>query len=390
MNILIIGGGVASVVAIETIRNLNQDAQITLISKENVLPYNRIMISDVIGDLKVAESDIFYLHNQAWYDEKKVNVHLGLTVTSIDPNAKKVLTSSETFNYDKLIIATGVLVAKENYPGEDAKHIYMTRNFEDANVIQEIYKKNFKTALIHGAGETGIEVASSLGEHGIKITLLEYMSRPLVNNFSEQFLPVIIEDLKKKNVEFVTEVRIKEVVKNNRGEFKKLILQDGRKLEADCMLVSSRTVPNVDLFKNTDLKIGSNGIIVNEKMQTNLPDIYAIGDVANIENKPLRKLWAEARLHGKIAGSHICGKDESYISLTLPIMTYIFGSNITIVGRYQNKNDKSKEFILPTINNGYHLIFDENDNVIYGLACNNQKLSQALITKKVNINDYKK
>lgn len=390
MKVLIIGGGVSSVVAIETIRNLNSDIEITLISKEKVLPYNRMMISDVIGDLKISEKEIFYLHNQTWYDEKKIRVYLGVEVKSIDPEAKIVQTTDETLSYDKLIIATGVLAAKEGYPGEDAKHIYMTRNFEDAKIAQEIFTKGFKTTLIHGAGETGIEVASSLDEHSIKTTLLEYMPRPLVNNFSEEFLTVIIEDLKKKNVEFVTNVRIKEVIKGKDNEFKKLVLQDGRELSADCMFVSSRTVPNVDLFKNTNLKIGSNGIIVNEKMQTNLPDTYAIGDVANVENKPLRKLWAEARMHGKIAGSHICGKDEPYVSLNLPIMTYIFGSNITIVGRYQNKNNNSREYIFPDINGGYHLIFDENNNLIYGLSSNNQKLSQALITRKVNINDYKK
>jgi NAD(P)H-nitrite reductase large subunit len=365
MKIIIIGSGAAGISAIQTIRQNDPDKKlnIILISSERettyspcALPY---IISDAIPYKKLARLD------KKFFKENKVQAFWGGSVCKISP-AKKCVTlkNGKTFFYDKLLIATGSAPIKPPIPGIDKKGVFYidtlsnTRRIKNylrsEKIISSRGRTNGKVAII-GAGFTGIETALALRKQGIEVIILEMMDRILARMLDTDFTNQVqnkISSLPAENGEKAIEFRLSTEVVEIKGKdkVKSVVLKNGDTIAVNMVIVSVGVKPNTWFLNGSEIKTNK-GIVVDTKMQTNVPDIYAAGDVAETFDyitgeKTISAIWPNAVEQGKIAALNIIGKETHYQGSYNINVLNLEGIPIVSMGKIFNVTDEFNENIL--------------------------------------------
>ncbi|MDF2843487.1 MAG: NAD(FAD)-dependent dehydrogenase [Herbinix sp.] len=313
MRIVIIGAVAAGTSAAAKARRNSEDAEILIYEKDSYISYSGCGMPYYIGG-EVENSNELTPRNPHFFKEKyNVDIHTLHEVLSIAPSSKTItvknLVSGEVFTdyYDRLVIATGARATIPPIHGVENKQVFNLRNIGDMEKIKEFINVHHpKTAVIIGTGFIGLEVCENLKKLDINVTLLER-------------LPHVTPGLDKDMAVHVQENLIKNAVKVYIGATAaeitddKVILSDGVEISADLVLVSTGVRPNTKLAEDAGVNLGITGAIsVNNKMQTNLPDIYACGDCIEqnhiVTGKPVyRPMGSTANKTGRIAGDNITG-----------------------------------------------------------------------------------
>ncbi|HEY5362670.1 MAG TPA: FAD-dependent oxidoreductase, partial [Aestuariivirga sp.] len=265
--VVIIGGGMAAARACINLRANDYQGQITLISEEALLPYDRppLSKSSIMQDDEPAP---IYLLEADMIASLKVDTRLGIAASKIDRAAKKVLlTDGSSVAYEKLLIATG---AK---PRSLGPHALTLRDHQDTLLLREKFTPG-KQIVVIGGGFIGLELASSAIKHGCKVTVIEAQPRILMRGVPESIAKIIHDRHIAAGVEMLVGVGIEEIGAHY------VRLKDGRKLNADTIIAGIGAAPEVKLAQEAGLEI-DNGIACNAMMQTSDPDIYAAGDCAS-------------------------------------------------------------------------------------------------------------
>jgi 3-phenylpropionate/trans-cinnamate dioxygenase ferredoxin reductase subunit len=310
-SLIIVGGGMAGAIAAQTLREEGFDGSITLFGQEPNVPYERPPLSKdyLQGN---AERDSIFVHPESWYAEHDVELSLGDAVTSLDPAARTVTTSTGTqLRYDKLLLATGSTPRRLSVPGADLSGVYYLRNVEDSDLIKIDFSRA-KRVVIIGGGWIGLETAAAASAAGLDVTVLEGGDMPLLHVLGPEVAPIFAELHRSHGVDLRYRATALELTGRD-GKATGVTLGDGTRIDADMIIVGIGAIPRTELAAAAGLKI-DNGIVVDEHLRTSDPDIFAAGDIADAYNPRLGRHirvehWANARRQGAVAAKAMLGQD---------------------------------------------------------------------------------
>lgn len=307
MRLLIIGNGIAGLSAAETFRKNDPDSEILMLSHEPYLTYQRIKLSHVLGEPEFTDESLL-VKPASWYETQKIEVKLNTEVTKIDFEAKQVhLADGSALSYDKLLLATGGHAFMPPVKGADKQGVFALRTLDDLKHIHA-YLKDKQHVVVVGGGLLGLEAAHGLVELGKKVTVLEFFPYLLPRQLDPELSAHVQAQLEREGIQFVLGTGCEGLLGDD--AVTGLHLANGNELMADAVIVSAGVRPNISLYADTPLAINK-GVIVNEKMETNIPDVYAAGDVAEYQGVVFG-LWTSSNEHGRIAGSNMAGKVMTY------------------------------------------------------------------------------
>jgi 3-phenylpropionate/trans-cinnamate dioxygenase ferredoxin reductase subunit len=311
---VIVGAGLAGAKAAETLRAEGYDGPLILAGEETERPYERPPLSkDYL--LGKAEREIIYVHPQAWYAEHGVDLRLGAQVTGVDPAGHQLrLAGGDRVGYAKLLLATGSAPRRLPVPGADSGGVFYLRRVGDSEQIKAAFAAASRVAVI-GAGWIGLETAAAARAAGAEVTVLEAAQLPLLRVLGQEAAQVFAGLHREHGVDLRLGVQVAEITTAG-GQAGGVRLSDGTRVGADAIIVGVGITPNTQLAEDAGLQT-SNGIVVDERLRTSHPDIYAAGDVASAYHPLLRshirvEHWANALHQPQAAARAMLGQDVAY------------------------------------------------------------------------------
>ncbi|GCD08482.1 NAD(P)/FAD-dependent oxidoreductase [Clostridium tagluense] len=299
MKYVIIGASAAGINAAKTLRILDKDAEITLISKDTKV-YSRCMLHYVISGSKT-EEDICFTEDD-FFNKYEINWISGKKIIGINIYNKFLTTDDERIvTFDKLLIASGAdsfIPPIKNLRG--ANNVYALRHMEDVVNINSVAKIN-TSAVIIGAGLVGIDAAIGLIEKGVKVNIVEMAPGILPIQLDAKTAKVYENELIKNGAQVYTSVSVEEIIIDENKDVKAVKLGDGRKINCDFIICAAGVRPNVDFLKDDRIKI-EKGIVIDSRCKTSVEDIYAAGDVCGIS-----PIWPMAVKQGIVAAYNMTG-----------------------------------------------------------------------------------
>lgn len=336
---IILGNGAAGHYAAEAIRKRDRTGTITMISNEPYRTYNRPMLTKSI--MAGLNEEQIAVEDASWYEENHIYQILGHEVVKIDPEAKEVhLDDGSKYHYTKLIYALGSECFIPPIKGADKDGVIAIRRLSDTKKVAEKLKET-KHAVVIGGGVLGLEAAWELKKSKCEVTVLELapvlMGRQLDKTAGEM-LKKISEG---QGVQIHTGVQIEAIEGGEKAEGVRLA--DGTVIPAELVIVSCGVRANTALAKEAGIET-DRAVIVNEKMETNIPDIYACGDCAQYEGINYA-IWPQAVEEGKTAGAQAAGDDNTYS--TVPAALSFHGMNTALFAA--GDNGQNPDLIYKTV-----------------------------------------
>jgi len=330
-NVLIIGGGPAGIQSSRMIKTLSPDTEVTVLRPEDAsviycaIPYS---LEGLIPIEKIRKKDELVTGVGAKLIKERAE--------KIDFESKKVITEKGTnIEYEKLLIVTGANPFIPPIPGSTLKNIFTVKTEEDTKKIAEMLKKNPKKAVVIGAGSIGLELSTVLKSNGLEVHLVDMTNRPLPSLLDKDMTDELLRLIKEHGIISTFNTSVEGFEGTERVEGVKLSNGNIIKLEGnnDFVVVSVGVKARIELFKDTALKIGNYGIIVDEHMKTNIPDVYAAGDCTEFYSGIDKKLIGGALATnavpmGKVAALNIIGKKASYPGFFNGAITTISGYRV--------------------------------------------------------------
>ena len=334
---LIIGGGIAGTTAAETLRKDDAAATIAIVSDEPYPLYSRVLLSKP-GFVRGEQSEeSVWIKTQEWYDSNHISLFKGIAATALDSQEKKVsLSNNEELHYEKLLLATGAHSRKWTIPGSDKHGVFYMRTLDDAKSIVEAVKTSNHAVLI-GSGFVSFELADILKSLNIKTTLVmreKYFGEPLL---CEEEGKMIEKRLEEQGITIIRDTETTEVLGD--ANVTGLTLKDGTKLDCDIVLCMIGIVYPNDWLKTSGVALGR-GILANEYLESNVPDVYVAGDSAEFndviqEETVIYGNWMNSRAQGETAAKNMLGQKVRFELVSFQ-SSHGFGDTIGFVGDVRN------------------------------------------------------
>jgi NADPH-dependent 2,4-dienoyl-CoA reductase/sulfur reductase-like enzyme len=311
-HILIIGNGVSGITAARHIRKLSQH-KITVISAESDYFFSRTALMYVfMGHMKFENTQPY----EKWFWKKNNIDLLNGYVSFVDTTNNKVLLSDGSeITYDDLIIATGSKPNKFGWPGQDLKGVQGMYSKQDLEKLEE-NSKNCKRAVIVGGGLIGIEMAEMLHSRNIPVTFLVRESSFWNGVLPAEESAMINKEILENHIDLRLETNLVEILSDENGRAKAIVTDKGETIECTVVGLTAGVSPNIDFLKNSAVELGR-GILVDRLLQTNIKNIYAIGDCAQQhegigQRRPIEAVWYTGRMMGETVARTICGTPQKY------------------------------------------------------------------------------
>jgi len=305
----IVGGGAAAAAAVDGIRAADPKGDITVFTTEWAPPYQRPPLSKEFlrGE---AALDTVLMHPGLWYLQNAVDVRAGVTVTAIDPVAHALHIDGEIVRYAKLLLATGATPRRLKIPGADLDGVYTFRTYEDALRLRAVRAAAGRVVLV-GSGFIGMELAASLRGGGADIVLTS-VDKALWAMFGAEVSSYVMRVFERHGVQVVLDNQITSFT--GTGRVRSVVTARGE-FACDAVVVGIGVRPNDEIARAAGLATGD-GIIVNDRLQTSAPDVYAAGDVARFPtlDGTLGRVehFDNADSSGRAAGGNMAGLDAPY------------------------------------------------------------------------------
>jgi phenylglyoxylate dehydrogenase epsilon subunit len=301
---LIIGSSHAGLSALDAIRLHDKEGSLTLVTQESCLPYSPTILPYVLSGQ--AQPDKVFLRDQQDLDGLSVVFKRGAKVVAVDGGSRQVtLQSGEKIEYEKLLLATGAAPKLPPVQGLEAVPHHVLRTLEDALILRSKIRKD-GTAVVLGAGLIGLHAAENLAKGGMKVVVVEALSQVLPGYFDEDASQMILRAFTDKGVKIL----LNEKVSRSRGAEGKitLTLATGESLSAGLLVVATGVQPRVEYLKDSGVEVDE-GILVDERMRTNVSEIWAAGDVAMARGFFERSKILNATLPNAVEQGRIAGMD---------------------------------------------------------------------------------
>lgn len=328
MKVVIIGGVAGGATAAARIRRLDETAQIVVFEKSGFISYANCGLPYYIGGTINNKAALTLQTPESFYSRFRVDMRVHHEVTAINADNKTVtvtnLRTGEKFeeSYDKLLISTGAKPTTPPFEGINRNNIFTLRTVEDTLKIKDYINTNKpRTAVVAGGGFIGLETAENLRELGIDVTIVQGHSQ-LMTPFDFDIVPFIHAKLRQHGINLVLNHMVDGFEEKDGKTFVKLknvaTISTTNAIPTDMVILAIGVTPDTGLAKNAGISLGMKGsIVVNERMETSLPDIYAVGDAVQIQNfitgdDTLISLAGPANKQGRIAADNICGGNSHY------------------------------------------------------------------------------
>ena len=302
MAYVVVGASAAGINAAKTLREINKDIEIILVSKDEYV-YSRCILHHFldgrrdIEDLDFSPGEFFKKYDIKWMK--------GVEVTGIDTKEKKLkLDNGEDLPYEKVVLATGAssfLPPIENL--RTANNVIGLRNLDDAIRIKEIAPK-VKNIIILGAGLVGVDAMAGLLDYDAKVTMIEMGDRILPLQLDHYAANVYIERLKEEGVDFRFNVRAEKVIVDENNNPVAIKLNTGEEVPGELIIACTGVRSNVGFLEGSGIECDKFGLIFNPKGETNVKDVYGAGDISG-----RNPIWPTAVKEGLIAANNMCNKD---------------------------------------------------------------------------------
>jgi NAD(P)H-nitrite reductase large subunit len=312
MKIVIIGNGISGITTARYIRK-QSDHEILVISAESEHFFSRTALMYIyMGHMKYEHIKPY----EDWFWKKNRIDIKNAFIETINFEAKTLLTKTgEEISYDKLVIATGSKPNKFGWPGQDLKGVQGLYSKQDVELMEE-NTKGVTDAVIIGGGLIGIEMAEMLNSRGIKVNFLirekDYWSSVLPLEEAQ----LVGRHIAEHHINLIPETELKEILSDENGSVKSIITKDDKEIKCQFVGLTTGVSPSIDFLKNTALEI-NRGVLVNEFLETNIKDVYSLGDCAQFKNPkenhpPVEQLWYTGKMQGKALAKTICKTPTAY------------------------------------------------------------------------------
>lgn len=318
--LVLVGNGMAGVYAVEQLLKLAPADQfeITVFGSEPHPNYNRILLSSVLaGD---ADMKDIVINDWDWYKDNGITLHAGHEVTKIDTARKTVSTNTGlTVSYDELILATGSLPFMLPLPGADKEGVIAFRDIKDCETMMETSKK-YKKAVVIGGGLLGIEAARGLLNLNMDVTVVHIFKYLMERQLDATASQLLQKELERQGMKFLLDKNTESIYGKKRVTGMRFT--DGSEIETDLVVMAVGIRPNVALAKSSGIEV-NRGIVVNDYMETNIPNVYAVGECAEhrgIAYGLVAPLYEQGNVLAKrIAGASTEGYQGSVLSTKLKV-----------------------------------------------------------------------
>ncbi len=322
MKVVIIGGVAGGATAAARIRRLDEQAEIVVFERSGYVSYANCGLPYYIGGVIKDPKELTLQTPESFFSRFRVHMKVRHEVTAIDPARKivsvKNLQTGEEFeeSYDKLLLSPGAKPTRPRLPGTGIDRLFTLRTVEDTFAIHRYVKtQKPRSAVLAGGGFIGLELAENLRELGIEVTIVQ-RPRQLMNPFDPDMAALIHAEMRGHGVRLMLGHTVEGFEDDKEGV--RVLLKDEDPLTADLVVLAIGVTPDTRLAKEAGLSLGiKDSILVNDRMETSAPDIYAVGDAVQVKHfvtgtDALISLAGPANRQGRIAADNICGGDNRY------------------------------------------------------------------------------
>ncbi len=309
--IVILGNGIAGITAARHIRKRSDD-EILIISGETEHFFSRTALMYIyMGHMKYENTKPY----EDWFWGKNKIELLKTWITEIDFENKLLKSEKGNIEYEKLIIATGSKSNKFGWPGQELEGVQGLYSIQDLESL-ELKTPQIETAVVVGGGLIGIELAEMLHSRNKKVVYLVRDKRFWEMVITENEAEMIEKHIRENGIDLRMETELEEIVDDGTGHVKAIKTKSGEIINCEFVGLTVGVSPNIDLFKSTKLETDK-GILVNNFLETNIRDVYAIGDCAQVKNpksnrRPIEAVWYVGRMMGEIVALNITGNSTEY------------------------------------------------------------------------------
>ena len=378
-DLVIVGGGLASARAIKSFRESGGEGSIALISKDSTLPYHRPPLSKKFLRGETDEEPL--VEDEAFYRDHGVEVMLETAVSSVDVRERAVELEADRIGYRKLLLASGAWPRRLEVPGSELENVFTLRTVGNSKAIREA-AAHAERAVVVGAGFIGMEVTASLRQLGKEVALL-HLGRWLFDQLGvEQLSDELAALYVSKGVECVLGNEVEAF--HGDGTLEAVTTKNGRRVEADLAVVGIGVAPVIDFLEDSGIAL-ENGIVVNERFETNVPDVYAAGDVANFFDPLFQRRrriehWSNANYQGTEVGKVLAGADGGYDKVS-DFFTEIFGITIRVFG---DARRDAQVVVHGSLSEGMYALYgDDNGEVIGALSVGQPEDIEDLLKQQI-------
>ena len=369
MKVVIVGGVAGGATAAARIRRLKEDAEIIILEKTGYISYANCGLPYYIGDVIEESNNLILQTPQSFKNRFCIDVRVNNEVISVNSDKKYVVVknvlTNETYQetYDKLILSPGAKPLMPNISGMDSNRIFTLKTVEDTFKMKKfIQDKNPKRVVIIGGGFIGMEMLENLLNLGLEVTLIEG-SNQLLGQLDGDLASFVHVKLKNLGIRFFLNTVVSKFEDTGKGL--NVFVDNQMILQTDIVLMTIGVVPETSFIKNTSITLGIKGsIVVNEKMETSIEDIYAVGDAVEVNNfvtneRGLILLAGPANKQARIAADNICGLNSRYQGFQSSSILKLFDWTIASTGISEKQAKKlninyEKVILSPNSNASYY------------------------------------
>ena len=369
MKVVIIGGVAGGATAAARIRRLDEQAEIIVFERSGYISYANCGLPYYIGDTITDPEALTLQTPESFFSRFQITMKVRHEVTAIHAernvvSVKNLETGAEfEESYDKLLLSPGAKPSLPPVPGTDIDRLFTLRTVEDTFLIKDyINKKNPRSVILAGGGFISLELAENLRHLGMEVTIIQ-RPKQLMNPFDEDMASFIHSEMRSHGIRLLLGHTVEGFEETENGV--RVLLKEEAPLSADMAVLAIGVSPDTRLAEMAGLKLGiKNSIIVNERMETSVPNIFAVGDAVQVKHfvsgeDSLISLAGPANKQGRIAADNICGKDSWYSGSQGSSIIKVFNMTAAVTGLNEKSAKKAglsvdKVILSPMSHAGYY------------------------------------
>lgn len=369
MKIVIVGGVAGGATAAARIRRLDEKAEILVFERTGYISYANCGLPYYIGDVIQKKADLTLQTPESFWKRFRITMKVQHEVLAIHPEKKTVsvrnLATGETFEegYDKLVLSPGAKAVVPQLPGVNSKKIFTLRTVEDTFAIKDFVTEHKpRSAVMVGGGFIGVELAENLRQLGLEVTIVQRPSQ-LLSPFDADMASFIHNQMRKNGIKLALGATVTGFQENAEGI--SVLLKDGNTVHGDLVVLAIGVTPETSLAKEAGIALGlKDSILVNDRMETSIKDIYAVGDAVQVKHAvtgddSLIALAGPANKQGRIVADNICGGDSRYLGSQGSSVIKLFDMTAATTGINEKQARKAglsvdKVILSPMSHAGYY------------------------------------
>lgn len=387
MRVIIVGNGLAGTIAAKSLRELDKNVEIDIFTEEKYHYYPRPNLIEFLAGTLSFEK--IFAFPEKWYTEQNINVQLEKPVTRISPDAREIeIVGGEKEKYEFLILASGSLAFVPPIKGAEKKGVFTLRTLDDAFELIE-YTKSHRRVTVIGGGLLGLETARALKSRGAEVEVVEFFDHLLPRQLDEQGASLLKSQIEKMGIGIHLGLACEEVLGQERVAG--LRFKGGQEIETDVALVAAGVRPNIRIAQDAGLET-DRGLIVDDYLQSNSPEILAAGDVTQHAGRIYGIIPASFN-QARIAAQNVMSQKQKYEG-TIPSNTLkVVGLDLTSVGTVNPEDESYEEVRKENRDQGVYKKIVVRNGEVCGLICIGTKKGVSeisrLISQKANVEKWK-